>query len=63
MEDIDLILRICPNMMGRTVCVLCDAAAMPVESYVKKFRPEFEAHVREKGCPYLKRPSRSGAGI
>jgi NADH-quinone oxidoreductase subunit F len=51
MEDIDLLLDICPQMMGRTVCVLCDAAAMPTESYVKKYREEFEEHVRMKGCP------------
>jgi len=42
-EDIDLILSVCPDMMGRTVCVLADAAAMPAASYVKKFRHEFEA--------------------
>lgn len=51
MEDIDLIASICPNLMGRTVCVLADAAAMPAASYVEKFRPEFEAHVEQKGCP------------
>jgi NADH-quinone oxidoreductase subunit F len=44
-EDIDQILSICPNMMGRTVCVLADAAAMPAASYVKKFRHEFEAYI------------------
>lgn len=51
MEDIDLIASICPNLMGRTVCVLADAAAMPTASYVEKFRAEFEAHVTQKGCP------------
>jgi NADH-quinone oxidoreductase subunit F len=51
MEDIDIIASICPNLMGRTVCVLADAAAMPTASYVEKFRPEFEAHVAQKGCP------------
>ncbi len=51
MEDIDLLASICPNLMGRTVCVLADAAAMPTASYVKKFRAEFEAHVHQKGCP------------
>jgi NADH-quinone oxidoreductase subunit F len=51
MEDIDLLASICPNLMGRTVCVLADAAAMPTASYVEKFRAEFEAHVQQKGCP------------
>jgi NADH-quinone oxidoreductase subunit F len=49
--DIDKIASICPNMMGRTVCVLADAAAMPAASYVKKFREEFEAHIEQKCCP------------
>ncbi len=51
MEDLDLLLDICPQMMGRTICVMCDAAAMPTESYVKKFREEFEEHIRLKRCP------------
>ena len=53
-EDIDLIDRICTNMMGNTVCVLADAAAMPTQSYLKKFRDEFLAHVTESGCPLKK---------
>jgi NADH-quinone oxidoreductase subunit F len=54
MSDIDLLLRICKNMKGTTVCVLSDAAAMPVESYVIKFRSEFEEHIKRKGCPFPK---------
>ena len=50
-EDIDRIVDICPDMMGRTVCVLADAAAMPAASYVKKFRAEFESHVEQHACP------------
>jgi NADH-quinone oxidoreductase subunit F len=50
-EDIDKIVDICPDMMGRTVCVLADAAAMPAASYVKKFRAEFESHVEQHACP------------
>ena len=53
-DDIDLILSICPDMMGRTVCVLADAAAMPAESYVKKFRHEFEAYIDFKNPPQRK---------
>jgi NADH-quinone oxidoreductase subunit F len=49
--DLDKIASICPNMMGRTVCVLADAAAMPAASYLEKFRDEFEAHVEQKCCP------------
>ena len=50
-EDIDLIDRICTNMTGNTVCVLADAAAMPTQSFLTKFRDEFVAHVTHAGCP------------
>jgi NADH-quinone oxidoreductase subunit F len=49
--DPDLILDLCPNMMGTTVCVLSDAMALPARSYVQKFRKEFERHIEEKRCP------------
>ncbi|MGH7790103.1 MAG: NADH-quinone oxidoreductase subunit NuoF, partial [Candidatus Binatia bacterium] len=49
--DVDLLVRIADNMMGNTVCVLADAAAMPVKSFVSKFRSEFEAHLQHGGCP------------
>jgi NADH-quinone oxidoreductase subunit F len=42
-------------MMGNTVCVLADAAAMPTISFVKKFRQEFLDHVRLGGCPFRMR--------
>jgi NADH-quinone oxidoreductase subunit F len=51
-EDLDLLLDMCDNMKGKTICVLSDAAAMPIESYLKHFREEFEAHVRERACPF-----------
>ena len=50
-EDLDLILDVCDNMTGKTICVLSDAAALPVSSYLRYFRDEFEAHVRERRCP------------
>ncbi len=42
MGDWKLIQRISENMMGRTICALSDAAAMPAISFVTKFREEFE---------------------
>ncbi len=48
--DLDLILELCDNMMGKTICPLADAAGMPAVSFVKKFRREFEYHIREKKC-------------
>ena len=50
-EDIDLLLSICPDMMGRTVCVLADSAAIPAGSYIKKFRHEFEAYIDKANLP------------
>ncbi len=51
LEDIDLLYDLAVNIEGRTVCPLADAAAMPVKSFVSKFREEFEEHVEKKGCP------------
>ena len=42
MRDWNLIQKISENMMGRTICALSDAAAMPAISFVTKFRNEFE---------------------
>jgi len=50
--DLGVILEICDEMVGRTICVLADAAAMPAKSIVQKFKAEFEAHVTEKRCPF-----------
>jgi NADH-quinone oxidoreductase subunit F len=51
-HDVDLLKKISDNMMGNTVCVLADAAAMPVISFVNKFRAEFEEHLRFGSCPH-----------
>lgn len=49
-QDLDNLLGIAGNMEGRTICVFADAAAWPVQSYITKFREEFEFHIREKRC-------------
>jgi NADH-quinone oxidoreductase subunit F len=49
--DVDLLARVAENMLGNTVCLLADAAAVPVTSFVKKFRDEFDEHLRLGGCP------------
>ncbi|HSD10165.1 MAG TPA: NADH-quinone oxidoreductase subunit NuoF [Candidatus Binatia bacterium] len=51
-EDLQLLMDISDNMMGNTVCVLADAAAMPTKSFVAKFRDEFVEHVRLGRCPF-----------
>jgi NADH-quinone oxidoreductase subunit F len=50
--DIELILDLCDNMMGRTICALADAAVLPAQSFIWKFREEFDRHIGEQKCPY-----------
>lgn len=45
MGDWKLIQKISENMMGKTICALSDAAALPAISFVTKFRDEFEQHL------------------
>jgi NADH-quinone oxidoreductase subunit F len=45
-EDIDMIAELAKNMLGRTFCPLGDAAAMPTISIMKKWRGEFEEHLK-----------------
>lgn len=49
-EDIDMLNNVSDNISGRTICALGDAAAMPVKSFVKHFRHEFEYHIAHKKC-------------
>jgi NADH-quinone oxidoreductase subunit F len=48
--DIHLLNKVAGKMMGRTICALADAAAMPVMSFIKHFRDEFEYHVHHNCC-------------
>ena len=50
MQDLNMILDMCSNMKGVTICVLSDACAMPVEAMINKYREEFEYHITEKRC-------------
>jgi NADH-quinone oxidoreductase subunit F len=61
-EDMDKILSITEKMIGTTICVLSDAAAMPAASFVTKFREEFDLHVGAGRCP-IGRPSHSWASV
>ncbi len=55
LRDLDELLRIARNMEGRTICVFADAAAWPIQSYIGKFRSEFEAYI-QKGTGMPERP-------
>jgi len=49
-QDLDDLLAIAGDMEGKTICVFADAAAWPVQSYITKFRAEFEDHIRTGTC-------------
>ncbi|MGA9564426.1 MAG: NADH-quinone oxidoreductase subunit NuoF [Candidatus Korobacteraceae bacterium] len=51
-KDIDNLKYLAENMLGRTFCPLGDAAAMPIISYVQKYRKEFEDHLDGRPCPF-----------
>jgi hypothetical protein len=48
--DLELLLDVTDRILGKCLCPLGDAAAMPVASYIDRFRDEFQAHL-EHGCP------------
>ncbi len=49
-EDLDLLDSVAGNIMGRTICALGDAAAMPVRGFLKHYRDEFAHHIEHKRC-------------
>jgi NADH-quinone oxidoreductase subunit F len=49
-EDLDLLDDVAKKIMGRTICALGDAAAMPVAGFIKHFRDEFQYHIDNKKC-------------
>ena len=49
-DDLSLLNSVADNIQGRTICALGDAAALPVKSFVKHFRSEFEHHIEHKKC-------------
>jgi NADH-quinone oxidoreductase subunit F len=50
MEDLDLLDDVAARISGRTICALGDAAAMPVQSFLKHFRDEFVYHIEHGKC-------------
>jgi NADH-quinone oxidoreductase subunit F len=50
--DLDKLLDLCDNIMGRSFCALADGAVSPIASSIKYFRDEYIAHVQNRGCPF-----------
>ena len=51
-EDLEKLLDICDNILGRSFCALGDGATSPITSSLEFFRDEYVAHFTNKGCPF-----------
>ncbi|MEX2206086.1 MAG: NADH-quinone oxidoreductase subunit NuoF [Myxococcota bacterium] len=51
-EDLALLDNVPSLMEGQTICAFADAAAWPIQGLLRHFRDDFEAHLREKKCPF-----------
>lgn len=49
-EDLVQLKRVADNIEGRTICAFGEAAAWPVQSFLKHFFDEFKYHVEHKRC-------------
>ncbi|MBZ0073072.1 MAG: NADH-quinone oxidoreductase subunit NuoF [Gammaproteobacteria bacterium] len=62
-EDLDLLVSAAGQIEGHTICAFGEAAAWPVQSFLKHFRHEFEYHVAHGRCmvgPGAERGARAG---
>lgn len=49
-EELDMLVDVANKIEGHTICALGDAAAWPVQSFLREFREEFEYHVNHGCC-------------
>ena len=61
--ELDKLLDLCDNIMGRSFCALADGAVSPIASSLKYFREEYVEHIRNKGCPFDPVASTLFAGV
>ncbi|MCC7410402.1 MAG: NADH-quinone oxidoreductase subunit NuoF [Gammaproteobacteria bacterium] len=59
-EDIDKLDDVSRKIEGRTICALGDAAAWPVQSFIRHFRHEFEYYI-EHGRSLVEAPQEAAA--
>jgi len=57
--DIELLLDIASSISGNTLCPMGDAAVIPVESTIARFRDEYELHAKQGGCPFARSRARA----
>jgi len=51
-SDGKLLLSVCKNVGGNSLCALGDAAIGPVQSLVHRFADEIDRHIRDRACPF-----------
>jgi NADH-quinone oxidoreductase subunit F len=61
MADLDLLVQVANQIEGHTICALGDAAAWPVQSFLRHFRHEFEYMVQNGGRSIVDAPARAVA--
>ena len=50
-EDLPVMAEMGENILFRAFCALADGAVSPIQSTLRHFMPEYEAHIREGRCP------------
>ena len=51
-DDLDTLLDLCDNILGRAFCALGDGATSPITSSIQYFRDEYVEHLTRGGCPF-----------
>jgi NADH-quinone oxidoreductase subunit F len=51
-EDLDTLLDLSENILGRSFCALGDGATAPITSSIQHFKDEYLAHFENGGCPF-----------
>lgn len=60
-EDLDLLVGVANQIEGHTICALGDAAAWPVQSFIKRFRHEFVYMIEHGGQSLASASTRAAA--
>ncbi|HEY3556078.1 MAG TPA: NADH-quinone oxidoreductase subunit NuoF [Kribbella sp.] len=51
-EDLEVLLDLSENILGRSFCALGDGATAPITSSIAHFKDEYLAHFENGGCPF-----------
>jgi NADH-quinone oxidoreductase subunit F len=60
-EDLDMLVDVANKIEGHTICALGDAAAWPVQSFLKHYRHEFEYMIEHGGRSIVDDPDKAAA--